>query len=514
MDSHDRDMRGWYHRHFTRRKFIAGAASLSAGAVVGGQLPTVAHAAPEGGLHGAELRGMYLTTKNRLAEGRFGTMFKKLPAFAPPDALLDSLAETMVEPDTSDGFLATGPRLFAGFTFIGQFIDHDITLDTTPLDEQLEDPDATVNFRTPRYDLDSIYGRGPGDDPQFYDPSDRDKLLLKTNGNNVLDVPRDDQGKAIIGDRRNDENLIIVQFHKAVIQFHNKIVDYARSQGMRKEWVFETARRLTRWHYQWAVIHDFLPRFVGDDLVGTSGTVYKEVTGKSPVINLNYYKPTNREGRPFMPVEFAVAAYRFGHSLIRPFYIINDTGVVDIFGVEGSRNLNGGRPIPSDLVIDWKNILPDLGNPDARKPRKIDTKLSIPLSKLPGSAVPPPDPTIQLAVRNNRRGKKVGLPSGQQVAKAMRVTPLSNNSLGLTESGWGGEAPLWFYILKEAELLYKGEQLGPVGGRIMAETLVGLLQRDPNSYLYLDPSWKPISPIAQTAGKFAFSDLLKFGGAA
>jgi hypothetical protein len=517
MDSHDGAARpGWFHRHFSRRKFIAGAAGLSAGAMVGGALPTVAHAAPEGGLHGAELRGMYLTSKNRLTEGRFGLMFKRLPAFAPPTDLLDSLAGTMVEPNTSDDFLATGPRLFAGFTFIGQFIDHDITLDTTPLTQQQADPDATTNFRTARYDLDSVYGRGPTDDPQFYDPADRDKLLLKTNGNNVLDVPRDSAtGRAIIGDRRNDENLIIVQFHKAVAQFHNQIVKYARDQGMRKEWVFETARRLTRWHYQWAVIHDFLPRFVGDELVGTSGTVYKEVAGKSPVINLLYYKPTNKDGRPFMPVEFAVAAYRFGHSLIRPFYVLNDTGIVDIFGAEGGRNLNGGRPIPSDLVIDWKNILPDLGNPNARKPRKIDTKLSIPLSNLPGSAVPPPDPTIQLAVRNNRRGKQVGLPSGQQIAKAMRVTALSNNELGLTQSGWGGEAPLWFYILKEAELPpYNGNQLGPVGGRIMAETLVGLLQRDPNSYLYLDPSWKPTSPIARTTGQFTFADLLKFGGAA
>jgi hypothetical protein len=517
MDSHDSAARpNWYHRHFSRRKLLAGAAAVSAGAVVGSELPTTAYAAPEGGLHGAELRGMYLTTKDRLAEGRFGLMFKRLPAFAPPTDLLDTLAGTMVEPNTSDTFLATGDRLFAGFTFIGQFLDHDITLDTTPLNLQQEDPNATANFRTARYDLDSVYGKGPGTDSQFYDPGDPDKLLLATNTNGVVDVPRDGNGRAIIGDRRNDENLIIVQFHKAVAQFHNKIVDYARDQGMRKEWVFETARRLTRWHYQWAIIHDFLPRFVGDGLVGTSGTVYKEVAGKSPVINLLYYKPTNKDGRPFMPVEFAVAAYRFGHSLIRPFYVLNSTGVVDIFGPEGGRNLNGGRPIPSDLVIDWKNILPDLGNPDARKPRKIDTKLSIPLSNLPGSAVPPPDPTVQLAVRNNRRGKQVGLPSGQQVAKAMRVTALSNATLGLTDSRWGGEAPLWFYILKEAELPpYNGNQLGPVGGRIMAEVLVGLLQRDPNSYLYLDPSWKPTPPIANpTTGKFEFSDLLKFAGAA
>jgi hypothetical protein len=516
MDSNDRARKGRNYRHFSRRTFIAGAAGLSAGAVVGGQLPTVAHAAETGGLHGAELRGMYLTSKNRLAEGRFGTMFKKLPAFAPPDHLLDNLASDMVESDIGDTFLAKagdGQRLFAGFTFIGQFIDHDITLDTTPLDAQKSDPDATANFRTARYDLDSVYGQGPAIDRQFYEPGGQ-KLRLETNVNQVLDVPRAGDGKAIIPEPRNDENLIIVQFHKAVAQFHNKIVDYARAQGMREEWLFETARRLTRWHYQWAVIHDFLPRFVCDELVGPSGTVYKEVAGKSPVINLSYYKPTNRDGRPFMPVEFAVAAYRFGHSLIRPFYVINDTGIVDIFGPAGERNLNGGRPVPSNLKIDWKNILPVDPNFPARPPRKIDAKLSIPLRTLPGSAVPPPDPTIHLAVRNNRRGKKVGLPSGQQVAKAMRVTPLSNAELGLTDPGWNGEAPLWFYILKEAELKYEGERLGPVGGRIMAETLVGLLQRDPNSYLYLDPSWKPTAPIATTTGKFAFADLLKFAGAA
>jgi hypothetical protein len=517
MDSHDHTARqGWHYRHFSRRKLFAGVAAVSAGAAVGGQLPTVAHAAPEGGLHGAELRGMFLTTKDPLAEGRFGAMFKRLPAFAPSDGLLTSLAQTMVEPDTSDDFLNTSPRLFAGFTFIGQFIDHDITLDTTPLDKQQADPDAKVNFRTPRYDLDNVYGRGPGNDPQLYDPTDPDKLLLAKNVNGVIDVPRDSNGRAIIGDPRNDENLIIVQFHKAVLQFHNKIVDYARSQGMRKEWVFETARRLARWHYQWAVIHDFIPRMTGDDFVGKSGTVYKEVAGKSPVITLNYYKPTNKDGRPFMPVEFAVAAYRFGHSLIRPFYVINDTGKVDVFGTTDGRNLNGGRPIPSDLVMVWNNILPDLGNPAARPPRKIDTKLSIPLSTLPGSAVPPPDPTKHLAVRNTLRGKRVGLPSGQQVAKAMRVPVLSNATLGLSnDPGWSGEAPLWYYILKEAELPpYNGERLGPVGGRIMAEVLVGLLQRDPNSYLYLDPAWKPAAPIASQTGKFGFADMLKFAGAA
>ena len=272
-------------------------------------------------------------------------------------------------------------------------------------------------------------------DPALYDPADRDKLLLRSNVNGVLDVPRDGNGRAIIGDPRNDENLIIVQFHKAVIQFHNRLVDYLRAQGMRPEWVFEGARRLARWHYQWAVIHDFLPRFVnpapgtvGDELVGPTGTVYKEVAGKPPVLNVRYYKPTNKDGRPFMPVEFAVAAYRFAHSIIRPFYIIkSDSGIVNIFGPDGGFNLNGGRPIPSDLVIVWKNILPVDPNFPARPPRKIDTNLSLPLTDSPRVRRSAPDPTKDLAVRNTLRGKRVGLPSGQQVARAMRAPVLSNS---------------------------------------------------------------------------------------
>jgi Animal haem peroxidase len=419
-----------------------------------------------------------------------------------------------------DNHLSTSPRLFAGFTFIGQFIDHDITFDNTPLDLQLADPDARVNFRTPRYDLDSLYGRGPAQEPQFYDPADPDKLLVTPNVNRVPDVPRGSDGQAIIPEPRNDENLIIVQLHKAVAQFHNRIVDHARSQGIRREWVFETARRLTRWHYQWAVIHDFLPRFVGDELVGPNGAVYKEVAGRPPVINLSYYRPTNKDGRPFMPVEFAVAAYRFGHSLIRPFYVINqltlDRGGVPVFGQDPGFNLNGGRPIPEDLVMEWKNILPVDPNFPARKPRRIDTKLSLPLTSLPESVVPPPDLAAHLAVRNTLRGKHVGLPSGQQVARAMRAKVLSNATLGLSsDPGWGGEAPLWFYILREAELPpYNTERLGQVGGRIVAEVLVGLLQRDPNSYLYLDAAWKPAPPIAPVTGQFTFVDLLRYAGAA
>jgi hypothetical protein len=495
-------------------------AALSVGAAAW-RWPSSARAAAGSGLHGTELRGMYLTSKDRLAEGRFGAMFKRLPAFAPPDQALADLAATMVEDQSlpDDEHLNTSPRLFAGFTFVGQFIDHDITFDDTPLELQLADPDARVNFRTPRYDLDSLYGGGPAVTPEFYDPADPDKLRLVVNEHGVEDVPRDGAGRAVIPDRRNDENLLVLQLHKAVAQFHNSLVDLVRDQGMRSEWVFAAARRLARWHYQWAVIHDFLPRFVGSGLVGPTGTVYREQAGKPPAINLAWYRPANKDGRPFMPVEFAVAAYRFGHSIIRPFYVINGAtlaaGGVPVFGATPGFNLNGGRPIPSDLVVEWKNILPIDPSFPARKPRRIDTNLSLPLSSLPASVVPPPDPTIHLATRNHLRGKRVGLSSGQQVAKAMRQTPLTNAKLGLGDARLGGEAPLWFYVLKEAELAPNdGELLGAVGGRIVAEVLVGLLQRDPNSYLYLDPAWKPSPPIAASTGEFGFADLLRFGGAA
>ena len=256
-----------------RRGFLAGVAGMSAGAMVGrpaaASVAAAASAPSETGPHGAPLRGMYLTSKDRLAEGRFGSMFKKLPAFAPRDDLLTGLASTMVEDPTiqDDDHLNTSPRLFAGFTFIGQFIDHDITFDNTPLELQAVDPDGRVNFRTPRYDLDTIYGRGPVHEPQFYDPADRDKLLVAPNVNGVLDMPRDGAGRAVIPESRNDENLIVVQLHQALARFHNSLVDLARSQGIRSEWVFETARRLARWHYQWAVTHDFLPRLVGEELV-------------------------------------------------------------------------------------------------------------------------------------------------------------------------------------------------------------------------------------------------------
>jgi Animal haem peroxidase/TAT (twin-arginine translocation) pathway signal sequence len=602
-------------RDFSRRSFLKGtaagavAASLGTATSFAWMAPAAAAEPAPMPPHGAELRGMDLVTKSPTTEGRFGFMFKSQPSHLASidteaaDKLLDRLGATMVEqPDVGGTSTLNNendtwnenpnPNLRSGFTFVGQFVDHDITFDTTLLDEQESDPDATTNFRTPRYDLDAIYGRGPNDavDKKFYNPADRDKFLLvpttystiKRFGTDITDtlkteqtlydVPRlapdpdSGEAKAIIADPRNDQTLIILQLHVAMQRFHNKLVDTLRASGTPRSAVFEAARRLARWHYQWMVTHEFIPAIVGQTI---SDSVYLE-TSKAPKITLNYYKPTNPAGRSFIPVEFAVAAYRFGHSMTRPRYTVQDyvTDKVVVDPVTGEsknvtvavssvplfeatptdNNLNGHRPLPPRLRIQWSKFFNvDNTKPTARPVRQFDASLAGPLQKLPGTALPDSNELGLLSQRNLRRGRKMRLPSGQQVARLMGVTPLTNAQLGqnyrikvnvpipttgtganvvvvdsegvvpndslkaeLAKPEWGGEAPLWFYILKEAEIVGKGRTLGPVGGRIVAEVLVGLLQKDPNSYLTLNPAWKPAPPVTPVRGRFTMADLLKF----
>ena len=429
--------------------------------------------------HGAELRGLDLVLESPTAEGRFGYMFKNQPPLAASEDLLSALGQTMEErpvigtnltdPETgepvlkSDGspVVATkddndalgenpSPVLTSGFTFVGQFIDHDITFDTTPLSEQQSDPNATTNFRTPRYDLDAIYGRGRSKDPQLYDPDDKDKFLIvkrpyseirgvPTAPDVVYDVPRDADGKAIMADPRNDQTLILLQLHVALQMFHNKLVDHVRKNLVSALFpglsVFESARRLARWHYQWMVTHDFLPAIVGKAM---AASVYKEVLTGLPIINLKYYRTINPLGRPYIPVEFSVAAYRFGHSIARPRYTVREfidtrTGAtvevksVPLFEDEPTdNNLNGHRPIPPRLKMQWSKFFNAAGKPPTARPvRQFDANLSDALFRLPATALPDNNPMSRLAVRNLLRGKKMRLPSGQQIARLMDVTPLT-----------------------------------------------------------------------------------------
>ncbi len=515
----------------SRRQALAWIGATLAGAFLG-RVPEAASAVSAPGetapgvpaQHGTPLRGIALTQKGRSLEGRFGLMFKKLPAFECPDELLTGLAARMEETPPNVPGDSSMP---AGFVFLGQFVDHDLTFDNTPIPEQQEDPDARTNFRSARFELDSVYGNGPSQEkPDFYDPNDPAKLHIAGLGNPRVpdDLPRDgaENNAAIIGDPRDDENLITSQLHLAFRKFHNALVDHVRAQGLRgPNKVFAEAQRLCRWHYQWMVVHDLLPRLVGQNVVDKL-LQEEERPGGPAKVKLDFYKPKN-PNKPMMPIEFAVAAYRFGHSMLRRGYVINKQGQSAIlFGKNADDfpkdefvgNLNGGRPLRPELEIAWRHFFEIPGaNDPVNYARPIDSNLSGPLSTLPFVSAPP----VSLAERNLLRGKSLGLPAGQQVAQEMGVQALSVERLGLgANPGWvaQGRAPLWFYILKEAELQQGGERLGAVGGRIVAEVFLGLLERDANSYLRRDPSFRPHRPIAPTDGQFGIGDLLRFAGVA
>ncbi|MFI7583861.1 heme peroxidase family protein [Kocuria sp. M1N1S27] len=496
----------------SRRGVLAG---LAAGLVALPAVDVPVHAAPRrpapagavlsgGGGHGsAHLRGADIAvTAGRRKEGRFGVMFPKLSGFAPEDALLEDLAHRMIDrtPPLSDVSLSNdgfdNPDMPAGFAYLGQFIDHDMTLDLTPLSQQQVDPKGLTNFDTPYFDLGSVYGRGPAADPQLYDPADPRRMRIGSTPDGLADLPRRADGTAMIGDHRNDENLIVCQLHLAFLHLHNRFVDSGAS--------FEEARRLTRWHFQWLIVHDFLPHVVGRPLVES---MLRTDRRGAVTVDRRFYRPGNPH-RPMMPIEYSVGAYRFGHSMVRAEYEMHDEVTIPFFGVPG-HDLRGSRPIPAIARADWNYFfeIPGLSDPDDRNmARLIDTKLALPLSELPPTVVKHADGAIlNLAQRNLLRGKRLGLPAGQDVARAMGVTPIPNDRLGLTEGGWNGRAPLWFYVLKEAELL-GGRTLGPVGGRIVAEVILGVLALDRSSFLNAPTGWTPGSP------SFACGDLLRMAG--
>jgi Animal haem peroxidase len=473
------------------------------------------------------IRGLEDVPRSALYEGRFGRMFRNLPPFAPSDADLLALAALMSETeDQADDPNLDNPDIPAGFTYFGQFIDHDITFDPNSKLQRDNDPDALRNFRTPRFDLDSLYADGPDNNPYLYD-ADGLHLLVGKNAANEDDLPRNaaNPKRALIGDPRNDENAIVSQLHLAFIKFHNKVLDSLPANTPN---LFDEARRIVRWHYQWVVVHDFLRKILGgDDVVNDiiklekykvplgSGT--KDIQGALNVA-LKFY---NYRNQPFIPVEFSVAAYRFGHSMIRTEYELNPTAQdVPIFGDDPNNDLRGFKERRAGLEIQWARFFEFSGaGLELQHSRRIDTKLAVGLSNLPFIT----DMFKSLAQRNLLRGKALGLPSGQAVARAMGIQAKDNVILTPPElnlptnlaTAFSENTPLWFYILKEAEVRCNGKKLGPIGGRIVAEVLIGLLDGDPASYLSAEPTWQPKQGRfgAPQDGKFFMADLLRFAGA-
>jgi hypothetical protein len=488
--------------------------------------------------HHTAPRGSEVAPRSVFLEGRFGRLFRNLPAFEleldeASLARLDDVAATMLEPpDPGTSGEAEGDEeldgpIPAGFTYLGQFIDHDITFDPASSLQRLQDPEGLKDFRTPRFDLDSVYGDGPNNDPYLYDADVDDgktKFLIGKNGNGEDDLPRNvlapdaqsiARGRALIGDPRNDENVIVGQLHLLLLKFHNKVVDTIRAQfpELSPDGLFIEAQRVARWHYQWIVVHDFLKRIVGEEVIRDIIVDRKYIAGGGgeitvPQIRLVFY---HWQQDPFMPIEFSVAAYRFGHSMIRPDYRLNSvTPEIPIFTSgdlhEEHQDLRGFRPLASQWTIDWSFFVEVGDGSNLQRARRIDAKLAAPLADVPGTGAP----THALAARNLRRGNALKLPAGQRVARAMGIEPLGDADLGLTGIApvFADSAPLWFYVLKEAELA-GGARLGPVGGRIVAEVLLGLLKGDAFSYINAEPNWKPDLP-ASTEGDFTLADLVTF----
>jgi len=436
----------------------------------------------------------------RSRETDFGRMFPRLRPFQPNEALLATLAEQMRDPAPGAAEGNNPDLKGAGFTFLGQFLDHDLTLMVEPLGTADRNLFGLLNNRTARLDLDSVYGGGLQGSPQLYDR--RGRFLFSTP-NGFEDFQRDPAtGVAVLVENRNDENLIIAQLHVAFQKFHNHYID----QGMR----FKEAQQMVRWHWQWIVVHEFLPTIVGQDVVDRFLT--RDRFGR-PKVKFEFFRVGN-SNRPMMPVEFAVAAYRFGHSQVRNAYAMNEAGATAIFNADGT-DLRGSRPIPPELEIDFINFFQIPGGPPPRNVfRKIDSLISPNLFILPiGPVVASADtPVVQsLALRNLLRGARLGLPSYHDVATAMGITPLSNEMLGLTDPAWGGKAPLWYGILKESEVLHNGARLGPTGGRIVAEVILGLIDTDDDSYFNARRPWAPKD--GSTPGTFFMHDLLRLAGA-
>jgi hypothetical protein len=515
--------RGGGRRRLSRRGFLAGVGASAAGAVI---LSDVEAAA-------AAVEGPVVTAA---PDPRFSRIFQ-LPAFADPRST--AVRNAMLEIGKRGGILdakdplqegpvrlITNPELSpnnrdnlisaqtAGTTFVGQFLDHDVTFDQTSRLGVVAEPAQTPNARDARLDLDSVYGGGPSVSPILYRGDDQAKFIVGSGGL-FEDLPRFSDRTAGIADPRNDENLMIAGLHAAFLLAHNRTVDLRRSQGLTQD-VWFLSRRTIIHHWQWIVVNEFLPQIVGRSLVDDI---------------LRNGRRWYRFSNPTIPVEFQTGTFRFGHSLVRPSYRANLAGDIDratgrpapffgfIFDPAGE-----GQADPVDLrggararrrFIGWQTFFdfglrePD-GTPAVKPNKRIDTSLSTALFNLPLQTIPSRDAPTALAQRNLLRHLTWSLPSGQRIAAATGSPVLgSSNFPELRGFGLGLEAstPLWYYILREAQLLNDGLRLGPVGGRIVAETIIGLLQLD--EFSYLNNGFRPTLP-SQTSGTFKMTDLLRW----
>jgi hypothetical protein len=417
---------------------------------------------------------------------RYGRLLPDLPAHEADDDALLALGGVGGICDASAAIakitrLADDATGAAGWPFFGQFIAHDITADRSPLTIHA-DVTSLRNARTPRIDLEALYGAGPVGSPYLFDRDDPSKMLLGEGG---FEVPRNSQGTAIIGDPRNDVHLFVNQLHVAFLRAHNGLVDRLRADGESEDELYESARRALRWHYQYVVVADYLPGLVGAELVDS-------VLGDGPRL----FDPP--PGEAYIPLEFADAAFRYGHGQIRHAYRLQVGGPeYPLFP-----DLVGFGPVPPEHRLDWSVIFDLPGAAPAQRAKKLDGRLPASLIGLPHQVTG----DVEVEAYRSLAALATGLPSGEAVAAALGLEPLTAQEVGLVD--FGG-TPLWLYVLKEAQFRAGGDGLGPVAGRIVAEVLIGLIRADGESYLSVDPKWRPTLPSADP-DHFGLGDLLVF----
>ena len=452
-----------------------------------------------------------IAPRSRFHDSSFGRLFPELgswkPDLEPKTSLEDHFlayakAKMIEQPLSPDERGNVNNNLIpVGYTYFGQFVDHDITFDPTPLSEADADPDRLHNLRTPQLDLDSVYGRGPDEQPYLYE-YDKEERFLRFTGKFLVgelikdtkhpDLPRNKSERALIGDMRNDENSFVAQVHLAFLLAHNRLVDRAMAAGGAPsgKTAFEEARRTLRWLYQWVVWNDFVKR-ISESNIHKSALQEEILSGKSKGWRLGFREVYDWKKQPFMPLEFSMAAYRFGHSMVRDSYRSNGavrnglTRFIPLFSNRKNvETLRGFRALDITRMIQWDWFLPmnsseaDAGFPQPSRP--IDTKLSRSLGNLPesGEAIAP-----MLAARNLVRGVRNALPSGPAVAKELGATAID---IRVEE-----EKQLWHYILREAEVTQGGRKLGEVGSKIVCAVFAGILKGDRASWVNMEPGWTP-----------------------
>jgi hypothetical protein len=408
-----------------------------------------------------------------LGPATYARMFPELPAFQADEQFLHALDRAGGVCDCGD--IDDSPDSLcdaaAGWPIFGQFVAHDITADRSVLRSHANTRELR-NARSPQLNLEGLYGDGPTGHPFLYRRDDPAKFLLGLDG---ADLQRNGEGIAVIGDPRNDSHMLMSQLHLAMLKAHNAFVDDARRTGTSNDREFDEAARQLRWHYQWIILNEFLPALVGQTLV-------TQVLREGP----KWFHPV---GGAFIPLEFADAAYRYGHSQIRHRYRLNlHMDPVPLFP-----DLLGFRTVPRERTIDWTLFFDTPGATQAQRSKRIDGKLVRALIALPVavSGECEIEDYHSLAVRDLQRGQGVGLPSGEAVARFMGITPLSAEQIAIASTGWHGETPLWYYILREADTCAGGQRLGPVGGRIVTDVLVGLIDADATSFRQNSRDWRP-----------------------